>query len=64
MNLFLRILAVLAGIVLILPGLCTLYFGGIFTISGGYAYGIPMVIAGGLLAFFGSKVINLRANKK
>ena len=57
MNLFLRILAVLAGIVLILPGLCTLGFGGFFTISalpyGGGTYGIPMIAVGGLFAWLG-----------
>ena len=34
MNTFIRIIVALCGIALLLPGLCTVYFGGAFALSG------------------------------
>ncbi len=62
MNLILRIIVVLLGLLLLLPGLCTVLFGGWFALGslsgGGDLYGIgklsiPWLIAGGLLTWGG-----------
>ena len=40
MKLFFRIIAVIFGVVLVLPGLCTLLFGGYFTFGSFGAHGM------------------------
>lgn len=65
MNLALRIFAALCGVVLLLPGLCTVVFGGMFALggfSGGDIYGfaslsIPLLVIGGLLVWGGIAVL-------
>jgi hypothetical protein len=60
-KLFFRIIAVIFGVVLVLPGLCTLLFGGYFTfgsfgdngLSGAYAFGVPMILVGGFFIWLG-----------
>ena len=71
MNTLFRIIAVIFGIVLVLPGLCTLLFGGYFTfgsfgahgMSGAYALGVPMIIVGGAFMWLGWFLI-ARGGKK
>lgn len=61
MNIVLRILAVLLGLCILLPGLCTLFFGGSFALSlsgsrdmyGFSNLAVPLLVIGGLLAWFG-----------
>lgn len=65
MNTFIRIIVALCGIALLLPGLCTVLFGGYFALSGFsgqqmYGLGglsIPWLIVGGLLVWGGWLVI-------
>jgi len=67
MNMVLKVLAVLLGICMILPGLCTVLFGGyfgLFALSNGGrdAYGIgtiglPMLIVGGLVTWLGVMIL-------
>jgi hypothetical protein len=61
MKILLRILAVIAGVVLILPGLCTLGFGVFFSINalqgGGAGFEVPMIVGGGVLALGGLLLI-------
>ena len=63
MKIFLPILAVISGVLLLLPGLCTLGFGAFFTL-GALRYPdqtlglfIGMIIGGGLLAWLGWKLM-------
>lgn len=60
MNTLLRIFAFMCGLLLLVPGLCTVLFGGAFTLngaSGGLALGLLMLIIGGLLAWAGWAVL-------
>ena len=71
MNTFIRIIVALCGIALLLPGLCTLFFGGMFALDGFSAhdmYGlgalsIPWLIVGGLLVWGGWLVIAAAAKR-
>ena len=65
MNTVLKVFAVLLGLCLLLPGLCTLFFGGSFALtalSGSrdtYGFGnlaIPWLAVGGLLSWAGIMV--------
>lgn len=62
MSIFLKILAVICGLLLLLPGLCTLYFGGVFAFGGLGAYGnwvlaVIWLIVGGLLCWAGVAIL-------
>ena len=71
MNTFIRIIVALCGIALLLPGLCTVFFGGMFALNGLSAhdmYGlgalsIPWLIVGGLLVWGGWLVIAAAAKR-
>jgi len=70
-NVFFRIIAVIFGIVLVLPGLCTLLFGGYFAfgslgpngMSGAYVFGIPMILVGGVFIWLGWVLISQGGKK-
>jgi len=62
MNTVLRILAVLLGLCVLLPGLCTLFFGGAFSLealsNGRDMYGftdlaLPLLLVGALITWLG-----------
>ena len=57
MNIVLKVFAVLLGICMILPGLCTLVFGGYFTLGGGPGVGLPLLAVGGLVTWFGVMIL-------
>jgi Ni/Fe-hydrogenase subunit HybB-like protein len=61
-NTFLKVLAALIGLCVLLPGLCTLLFGGGFALSalsgsrdqyGFSGLAIPLLIVGALVTWFG-----------
>ena len=62
MSIFLKILAVICGLLLLLPGLCTLYFGGMFAIGsfgpdGDWVFAAIWLIVGGLLCWGGLAIL-------
>ena len=46
-----RVLAVIFGILLLLPGLCFLGFGAIFTINNAWQFGLLELAIGGLITW-------------
>lgn len=62
MSIFLKILAVICGLLLLLPGLCTVFFGGVFALQGFGPYGnwllaVIWFIVGGLLCWAGVAIL-------
>jgi hypothetical protein len=66
MNIVLKVFAVLLGLCILLPGLCTLYFGGGFALSalsgsrdmyGFSGLAIPLLLIGGLVTWFGIMIL-------
>jgi len=61
-SIFLKILAVICGLLLLLPGLCTVYFGGMFAIGsfgpyGNWVLAVIWLIVGGLLCWAGVAIL-------
>lgn len=60
MSTLLRVLAFFCGLLLLLPGLCTVLFGGAFSVApggGALIFGLPLLIVGGLLVWAGWAVL-------
>ena len=57
-----RVLAIILGVLLVLPGLCFLGFGVIFTFSGNALtpYGIIEIVVGGLVTWGAVALLNYR----
>jgi hypothetical protein len=65
-NIVLKVFAVLLALCMILPGLCTLFFGGSFALSAlsgsqemyGFSnLAIPWLLIGGLVTWFGIMIL-------
>jgi hypothetical protein len=50
-NIFLQIILLLCAVALLLPGLCTVYFGAMFVASGGWVFAVIWLVVGGLLCW-------------
>jgi hypothetical protein len=58
LNAFLRVIVFICGLILILPGLCTLVFGGIFAVRGIGIFAAVWLVVGGALVWVGWLVLS------